>query len=55
VIDVLILDGAKIAASTGFMAADLFTDTPSAEAGARGSWITGAQLFARFGLPPALP
>jgi RNA polymerase sigma-70 factor (ECF subfamily) len=55
VIDVLTLDGAKIAAATGFMAADLFTELPSAEARARGSWITGAQLFARFGLPPSLP
>jgi RNA polymerase sigma-70 factor (ECF subfamily) len=66
VIDVLTLDGAKIAASTGFMAAELFTDVQpapdlsqfdadEADARSRGSWISGAQLFARFGLPPALP
>jgi RNA polymerase sigma-70 factor, ECF subfamily len=65
VIDVLTLDGAKIAASTGFMAAELFTDVQPAPdlsqfdandavARSRGSWISGAQLFARFGLPPAL-
>jgi RNA polymerase sigma-70 factor, ECF subfamily len=60
VLDVLTLDGAKIAASTGFMAADLFSefnlshiDAPGARA--NGHTITGAQLFARFGLPPALP
>ncbi len=65
-IDVLTLDGAKVAASTGFMAAELFTeaqpapdlshvDADKVDAQARGSWISGAQLFARFGLPPALP
>jgi RNA polymerase sigma-70 factor, ECF subfamily len=55
VIEVLTLDGAKIAASTGFMASDLFADTPSPQARARGSWVTGAQLFGRFGLPAELP
>jgi RNA polymerase sigma-70 factor, ECF subfamily len=66
VIDVLTLDGAKIAASTGFMAADLFTELPSppdlgvigadsVEAPARGCWVTGAELFSRFRLPAELP
>ena len=65
-IDVLTLDGDKIAASTGFMAADLFSELPSppdlshtsadtTPAAARGSLISGAQLFARFGLPPPCP
>jgi RNA polymerase sigma-70 factor (ECF subfamily) len=66
VIDVLTLDGAKIAASTGFMAAELFTEVPpapdlshvdadKAEARPLGSCITGAVLFSRFGLPAELP
>lgn len=54
VIDVLTLDGAKIASSTGFMVSDLFADMPSVAARAGRSWITGAELFARFGLPAEL-
>ena len=66
VLDVLTLDGAKIAAVTSFMAADLFTDLPSepdldrlvadpAEGRGGGAWVTGAQLFWRFSLPTELP
>jgi RNA polymerase sigma-70 factor, ECF subfamily len=67
VLDVLTLDGAKIAAVTGFLAAEVFPDLPSAapamcrsgddtaEAHAREGWITGAQMFSRFGLPGELP
>ncbi len=65
VIDVLTLDGAKIAAVTGFLAAEVSAELPSAAAhmarsGADtaegpGGWIAGALLFARFGLPGELP
>ena len=55
VLDVLTLDGAKIAAVTGFLAADVSPELPSPEAPGRGAWITGAQLFSRFGLPRELP
>ena len=66
VIDVLTLDGAKIAAVTGFLASDVSTELPSPPArghdGAetlaapvRGTWLAGAELFARFGLPGELP
>jgi RNA polymerase sigma-70 factor (ECF subfamily) len=44
VIDVLTLDGGKIAAVTAFLAAEL--QPPQA-----GAPLTGAELFARFGLP----
>jgi RNA polymerase sigma-70 factor (ECF subfamily) len=46
VIDVLTLDGEKIAAVTAFLAAE--TLPPSRSSG----WITGTELFSRFGLPP---
>jgi RNA polymerase sigma-70 factor, ECF subfamily len=45
-IDVLTLDGDKIAAVTGFLTADLLGP------GNAGGWIRGAELFGRFGLPP---
>ncbi len=49
VIDVLTLDGSKIAAVTAFLASRaLGPEAP-------GGWVTGAQLFSRFGLPPELP
>jgi RNA polymerase sigma-70 factor (ECF subfamily) len=44
VVDVLTLDGDKIAAVTGFHSADGLDLPP-------GAWIGGAELFARFGLP----
>jgi RNA polymerase sigma-70 factor (ECF subfamily) len=49
VIDVLTLDGEKIAAVTAFLAAE--TLPPSRSSG----WITGTELFDRFGLPPGPP
>ncbi len=67
VIDVLTLDGPKIAAVTGFLAAEVSRELPSAaphsgrsnedtaEAAASGDWITSARLFSRFGLPDELP
>ncbi len=45
VIDVLTLDGDRIAAVTGFLTADV-----AARPG--GGQVTGAEVFARFGLPP---
>jgi RNA polymerase sigma-70 factor (ECF subfamily) len=48
VIDVLTLDGDRIAAVTGFVAFDL-VDLPE------GRQVTAAELFARFGLPARLP
>jgi RNA polymerase sigma-70 factor (ECF subfamily) len=48
-IDVLTLDGDKIAAVTGFLTADLLSPENSA------GWISGADLFARFGLPADPP
>jgi RNA polymerase sigma-70 factor, ECF subfamily len=47
VIDVLTMAGGKIAAVTGFMTPDIFGRTAS------GSELSGAELFARFGLPAA--
>jgi RNA polymerase sigma-70 factor (ECF subfamily) len=47
-IDVLTLDGDKIAAVTGFLTAEVL--------GQEGAWISGAEMFARFGFsadPPA--
>jgi RNA polymerase sigma-70 factor (ECF subfamily) len=66
VIDVFTLEGAKIAAVTSFVAADLFAEWPSepdlervaadrAEERGGGAWFTGAQLFGRFALPTELP
>jgi RNA polymerase sigma-70 factor, ECF subfamily len=64
---VLTLDDAKIAAATGFQAAELSPQPPpaaprpghsgadTAQTSSRESWISGAQLFARFGLPGELP
>jgi RNA polymerase sigma-70 factor, ECF subfamily len=49
VIDVLTLDGEKIAAVTAFRAAE--TLQPPYPSG----WLTGAELFGRFGLPTRLP
>jgi RNA polymerase sigma-70 factor, ECF subfamily len=49
VIDVLTLDGAKIAAVTAFLAAETLQPPHSS------AWITGAELFGRFGLPARLP
>jgi RNA polymerase sigma-70 factor, ECF subfamily len=45
VIDVLTLEGDKIAAVTAFLAAEALPPQHSS------GWITGAELFARFGLP----
>jgi len=45
VIDVLTLDGDRIAAVTGFLTADV-------QARPGGGQVTGAEVFARFGLPP---
>jgi RNA polymerase sigma-70 factor (ECF subfamily) len=63
VIDVLTLDGAKIAAVTAFLTAEVSADLPPAaphpdpgcgdtsQAYTRTAWITGTELFSRFGLP----
>ena len=48
-IDVITLDGDKIAAVTGFLTADLLSPENA------GGWISGAELFARFGLPADPP
>jgi RNA polymerase sigma-70 factor, ECF subfamily len=48
-IDVLTLRGDKIAAVTGFMTADILGPDDGA------GWISGAALFARFGLPADPP
>jgi RNA polymerase sigma-70 factor (ECF subfamily) len=48
-IDVITLDGDKIAAVTGFLTADLLS-LENAD-----GWISGAELFARFGLPADPP
>ena len=50
-IDVLTLspDGGRIAAVTGFLTADLLGPEDA------GGWISGAELFARFGLPANPP
>lgn len=45
-IDVLTLDGDKIAAVTGFLTADILGGRDAA-----GGWISGAELYRRFGLP----
>jgi RNA polymerase sigma-70 factor, ECF subfamily len=49
VIDVLTLDGDRIAAVTAFLAAETLQPPQS------GAWIVGEELFARFGLPSRLP
>ena len=49
VLDVLTLEGEKIAAVTAFLAAETLPPPHSS------AWVTGAQLFARFGLPARLP
>jgi len=48
-IDVLTLDGEKIAAVTGFLTAELLGPEHA------GGWVRGAELFARFGLPADPP
>jgi RNA polymerase sigma-70 factor, ECF subfamily len=48
-IDVLTLEGDKIAAVTGFLTADLLSPENA------GGWVTGAELFQRFGLPADPP
>lgn len=66
VLNVLTLQGDMIAASTGFMATDLFSELQSApderrigadtaQPPARRVWFTGAELFSRFDLPHELP
>ena len=66
VLDVLTLDGAKIAAVTGFLVDEVSPHLPAPSPGPGGSndtllqpgggpWITGTQLFTRFGLPDELP
>ncbi len=42
-------EGGKIAAVTGFLTADLLGSEDA------GGWITGAELFARFGVPADPP
>jgi RNA polymerase sigma-70 factor (ECF subfamily) len=49
VIDVLTVQGDKIAAVTGFLSADILGPAHA------GSWIAGTALFERFGLPPDPP
>jgi RNA polymerase sigma-70 factor, ECF subfamily len=46
-IDVITLDGDKIAAVTGFLTADLM--------GGAGAWVSGAEMFGRFGISAAPP
>ena len=48
-LDVLTLDGERIAAVTGFLVYEP-QDVPSG-----GRQVTGAEVFARFGLPARLP
>jgi len=48
-IDVLTLDKDKIAAVTGFLTADLIGPENA------GTWVSGAELFGRFGLPAEAP
>jgi RNA polymerase sigma-70 factor (ECF subfamily) len=48
IVDVVTLDGDKIAAVTGYHSADGLNVPP-------GTWIGGAELFARFGLPASAP
>jgi RNA polymerase sigma-70 factor, ECF subfamily len=48
IVDVLTLDGDKIAAVTGYHSADGLNVPP-------GTWVGGAELFARFGLPASAP
>ena len=48
-IDVLTLDGARIAAVTGFLTADLLSPENA------GGWVSGADLFDRFGVPAMAP
>jgi RNA polymerase sigma-70 factor (ECF subfamily) len=52
VLDVLTLEGDKIAAVTGFLVPD--AEPPQAGARAAGAGATGAEIFARFGLPAEL-
>jgi RNA polymerase sigma-70 factor, ECF subfamily len=47
VIDVLTLSGDQISSVVGFLT-DVAVDSPA------GGWVTGAEVFARFGLPAAL-
>jgi hypothetical protein len=49
VIDVLTLEGDRIAAVTGFLLIDGHESAPA------GATLTGAETFARFGLPAELP
>ena len=49
VIDVLTLEGDRIAAVTGFLTADTLERSDA------GAWVPGAEVFARFGLPAELP
>jgi RNA polymerase sigma-70 factor, ECF subfamily len=49
VIDVLTLDGDRIAAVTGFLTGDAL------ERSRAGGWVSGAEVFARFGLPAEPP
>ena len=48
-IDVLTLDGDKIAAVTGFLASGLLSPEHA------GGWVGGPELFERFGLPADPP
>ncbi len=49
VIDVLTLEGDRIAAVTGFLTDDAMERSDA------GGWASGAEVFARFGLPAELP
>ncbi|MGP7998449.1 MAG: RNA polymerase subunit sigma-70 [Streptosporangiaceae bacterium] len=53
VLDVLTLDGDRIAAVTGFLVPGRPDPVPARPAGAASA--AGAEIFARFGLPAALP
>jgi RNA polymerase sigma-70 factor, ECF subfamily len=48
-IDVLTIDGDKISAVTGFLTADLLSPEDA------GRWVSGADLFTRFGIPAEPP
>ena len=57
VIDVLTLDGERIAAVTGFLVPeiDVLVSTGPVGTAPGGTRATGAEIFARFGLPAELP